>query len=109
LVSSHQLHDVDLWAAHFDGHIQAILFVDARGNGLVKTNVFCLRIPVGHVGKFFVGVGALKACQTHESKAQASANCSSCCGFEAELFQGELLNVEKMNVEWTSLKFAFKL
>ena len=96
LICCHQLNDVDLRAAHFDGHIQAILFVNTSGNSLVKTAMFSLCIPVGHVGEFFLRLHRLKTGKAHESNAQACAHCCSGRRFEAEMFQDELLNVKKL-------------
>ena len=51
------LHDVDLRAAHLDGHVQAVLLVDAGGHRLVEAAVLGLRVPVGHVGELLLRVG----------------------------------------------------
>jgi hypothetical protein len=56
LSGRHQLHDVDLRAAHLHGHVQAVLLVDALGDGLVEAAVLGLCVPVGHVREPLVGL-----------------------------------------------------
>ena len=53
LTRRHQLHDVDLRAAHFNLDIEAGVFIQPLGLGLIETTVFRLGIPVGQESKFF--------------------------------------------------------
>ncbi|VFT76978.1 Uncharacterised protein [Klebsiella aerogenes] len=47
LTGSHQLHDVDLRAAHFNLDIETGVLIQPGGLGLVKPAVLGLGIPVG--------------------------------------------------------------
>ena len=51
LTRRHQLHDVDLRAAHFNFDIETGVLIQPGGLGLVKPAVFGLGIPVGEKGK----------------------------------------------------------
>ena len=51
LTGSHQLHDVDLRAAHFNLDIETGVLIQPGGLGLVKPAVLGLGIPVGEKRK----------------------------------------------------------
>ena len=56
LLAEQQLHAIDLWAAHADGHVQALFGVQAFGHGLIKPAVFGLGIPGGEQHDGVIGV-----------------------------------------------------
>lgn len=72
LFAEQQLHAVDLWAAHADGHIQALFCVQAFSHSLIKTAVFGLCIPGGEQHDGVIGVG-----HWGEQQRQRPKRCSS--------------------------------
>ena len=70
LAGHQQLHAVDLWTAHLDGHIQTVFLIQAGGLGLIEPTVFGLGIPVG-TEYDFVQLGRHQGCGQTAGKHRA--------------------------------------